>query len=57
LENALTKPKAFDAKVLGMEKEALAGRLHDPIWRKPDKIGFSTRDTAKMSAMGFPVAA
>ena len=45
-----------DAKVLGMEKEALVEDFMIQYGESLDKIGFSTRDIMKMSAMGLVAA-
>ena len=42
-----------DAKVLGMEKEALIEDFMIQYGESLDKIGFTTRDIMKMSAMGL----
>ncbi len=45
-----------DAKVLGMEKEALVEDFMIQYGESLGKIGFSTRDIMKMSAMGLVAA-
>ena len=45
-----------DAKVLGMEKEALVEDFMIQYGESLDKIGFNTRDIMKMSAMGLVAA-
>ncbi len=45
-----------DAKVLGMEKEALIEDFMIQYGESLDKIGFTTRDIMKMSAMGLVAA-
>jgi fatty aldehyde decarbonylase len=45
-----------DAKVLGMEKEALVEDFMIQYGESLGKIGFSTRDIMKMSAMGLAAA-
>ncbi|NKB17621.1 MAG: long-chain fatty aldehyde decarbonylase, partial [Pseudanabaena sp. CRU_2_10] len=42
-----------DAKVLGMEKEALVEDFMIQYGESLGKIGFNTRDIMKMSAMGL----